>query len=105
MPIRSRSFADRPLLCDLIRHTALNLDRHTSAEAVRRYGLTSLGAIGGVVHRVLPELTQTECTESVSAMTTLAGALWQTANPPEPSPSFTQPIRNWPTPAWILRRG
>ena len=41
----ARSFADRPLLCDLILHTALNLERHVSAGAVRRYKLTSLGVI------------------------------------------------------------
>jgi AcrR family transcriptional regulator len=85
--VLARSFADRPLLCDLIPHTALNLERHVSVEAVRRYKLTSLGAIGDAVravHRVLPELTDTECTEFVSAMATLAGALWQIANPPEP---------------------
>jgi AcrR family transcriptional regulator len=85
--VMASSFADRPLLCDLIPHTALNLERHVSVEAVRRYKLTSLGAIGEVVrvvHRILPELTETECTEFVSAMATLAGALWQIANPPEP---------------------
>src|ERR1700727_3013272 len=60
----ARSFADRPLLCDLIPHTALNLERNVSVEAVRRYKLTSLGAIGdaaGLVHRVRPDLTDGEC--------------------------------------------
>jgi len=81
----ARSFADRPLLCDLIPHTALNLERNVSPAAVRRYKLTSLGAIGdasGLVNRVLPELTEGECLEFVSAMASLAGALWQIANPP-----------------------
>jgi AcrR family transcriptional regulator len=81
----ARSFADRPLLCDLIPHTALNLERNVSPAAVRRYKLTSLGAISdatGVIHRVLPELTDGECREFVSAMASLAGALWQIANPP-----------------------
>jgi AcrR family transcriptional regulator len=82
----ARSFADRPLLCDLIPHTALNLERNVSPAAVRRYKLTSLGAVGdaaGLVHRVLPELTEGECREFISAMASLAGALWQIANPPE----------------------
>jgi AcrR family transcriptional regulator len=81
----ARSFADRPLLCDLIPHTALNLERHVSLDAVRRYKLTSLGAIGdaaGMIHRVLPDLTEAECREFISAMASLAGALWQIANPP-----------------------
>ena len=43
--VLARSFADRPLLCDLIPHTPLNLERNVSVEAVRRYKLTSLGAV------------------------------------------------------------
>jgi AcrR family transcriptional regulator len=81
----ARSFTDRPLLCDLIPHTALNLERNVSAEAVRRYKLTSLGVISdaaGVVRRVLPDLTGDECREFVSTMASLAGSLWQIANPP-----------------------
>ena len=39
----ARSFGDRPLLCDLIAHTPLNLERNVSPEAVRRYKVTSLG--------------------------------------------------------------
>ena len=81
----ARGFADRPLLCDLIPHTALNHERHVSISAVRRYKLTSLRAISDaadVVHRVLPDLTGDECREFISTMANLAGSLWQIANPP-----------------------
>ena len=81
----ARSFADRPLLCDLIPHTALNLERNVSPDGVRRYKLTSLGAVSdaaGLVHRVLPDLTAEECLEFISAMANLAGSLWQISNPP-----------------------
>ena len=81
----ARSFADRPLLCDLIPHTALNLERNVSPDGVRRYKLTSLGAVSdaaGLVHRVLPDLTAEECREFISAMANLAGSLWQISNPP-----------------------
>jgi AcrR family transcriptional regulator len=80
----ARSFGDRPLLCDLIAHTPLNLERNVSPEAVRRYKLTSLGAVdeaAAIVHRVLPELTLTEGGEFVAALASLAGAVWQIANP------------------------
>jgi AcrR family transcriptional regulator len=80
----ARSFGDRPLLCDLIAHTPLNLERNVSPEAVRRYKLTSLGAVGeaaAITQRVLPELTEAECLEFVAALASLAGALWQIANP------------------------
>ena len=80
----ARSFGSRPLLCDLIAHTPLNLERNVSAEAVRRYKLTSLGAVGeaaALVQRVLPALTVAECREFVAAVASLAGAVWQMANP------------------------
>jgi hypothetical protein len=78
------SFGDRPLLCDLIAHTPLNLERNVSPEAVRSYRLTSLGAVGGaaaIVRRVLPDLTPAECGEFAGALASLAGAVWQIANP------------------------
>jgi AcrR family transcriptional regulator len=81
----ARSFSDRPLLCDLIPHTALSLERNVSVDAVHRYKLRSLAAIddvAGAVHRILPDLTADECGEFVRTMALLAGALWQIANPP-----------------------
>jgi AcrR family transcriptional regulator len=80
----SGSFRDRPLLCDLIAHTPLNLERNVSPEAVRRYKLTSLAAVddaAAIVQRVLPALTLAECGEFVAALASLAGAVWQIANP------------------------
>jgi AcrR family transcriptional regulator len=80
----ARSFGDRPLLCDLIAHTPLNLERNVSVEAVRRYKLTSLAAVdeaAAIAQRALPELTQAECGEFVAALASLAGAVWQIANP------------------------
>jgi AcrR family transcriptional regulator len=81
----ARSFAERPLLCDLIPHTALTHERRVSTEAVRRYKLTSLGAVQqatDAMHRALPQLTPDECREVVSTIANAAGSLWQIANPP-----------------------
>jgi AcrR family transcriptional regulator len=80
----ARSFGDRPLLCDLIAHTPLNLERNVSLESVRRYKLTSLAAVdeaAAIAQRVLPDLTLAECGEFVAAIASLAGAVWQMANP------------------------
>jgi AcrR family transcriptional regulator len=82
--VLARSFGDRPLLCDLIAHTPLNLERNVSPDAVRRYKLTSLGAVdeaAGLVKQVLPALTLAECREVIGALASLAGAVWQIANP------------------------
>ena len=80
----ARSFADRPLFCDLIAHTPLNLERNVSPAAVRRYKLTSLGMVdeaAALVHRTLPTLTLAEARECVATLASLAGSLWQIANP------------------------
>jgi AcrR family transcriptional regulator len=80
----ARSFGNRPLLCDLLAHTPLNLERNVSPEAVRRYKMTSLGTVNeaaSLVQRVLPDLTLAECTEVVATLASLAGAVWQMANP------------------------
>ena len=68
----ARSFGDRPLFCDLIAHTP------------RRYKLTSLGAVdeaAALVQRTLPTLTLAEAREFVATLASLAGSLWQIANP------------------------
>ena len=80
----ARSFGDRPLFCDLLAHAPLNLERNVSPEAVRGYKLISLGAVGeaaDVVRRALPDLTEQECREFIAAIASLAGNLWQIANP------------------------
>ncbi len=82
----ARSFVSRPLLCDLIPHTALNLERHASVEAVRAYKLTSLGAVDAVATALagpLPDLTTEARRELVSAAALLAGSMFQIATPPE----------------------
>ena len=81
----ARSFGDRPLFCDLLaQQEPLNLERNVSPEAVRAYKLISLAAVGeaaGVVRRALPDLTERECLEFISAIASLAGNVWQIANP------------------------
>ena len=80
----TRGFADRPLFCDLIAHTPLNLERNVSPEAVRRYKLTSLGVVdeaAALVQRALPALRMAEAREFVATLASLAGSLWQIATP------------------------
>ena len=81
------SFVSRPLLCDLIPHTALNLERHVSVEAVHAYKLTSLGAVDAVAAAIavpLPDLSVEERRELVSYVALLAGSMFQIATPPKP---------------------
>src|ERR1700753_3348135 len=80
----ARGFSDRPLLCDLIAHTPLNLERNVSPEAARAYKLTSLAA-GGEAARmlrgVLRELPLAESTEFAAPLASLAAPQCQIANP------------------------
>jgi AcrR family transcriptional regulator len=81
------SFVRRPLLCDLIPHTALNLERHVSVEAVHAYKLTSLGAVDAVATALavpLPDLADDQRRELVSYVALLAGSMFQIATPPKP---------------------
>ena len=80
----ARGFGDRPLFCDLLAHTPLNLERNVSTGGVRSYKVISLAAVdeaAAVVGRVLPDLTSQECLEFIAAIASLAGSLWQIANP------------------------
>ncbi len=85
--VLARAFATRPLLCDLIPHTALNLERHASMDAVRAYKLTSLAAVESVAAALggpLPDLSIEDRRQLVSTTALLAGAMYQIATPPPP---------------------
>jgi hypothetical protein len=83
--VLAHEFAVRPLLCDLIPHTALNLERHASVEAVRAYKLTSLAAVEDATSALegpLPDLWADDRRQLVSTVALLAGAMYQIATPP-----------------------
>jgi AcrR family transcriptional regulator len=85
--VLAHEFASRPLLCDLIPHTALNLERHASVDAVRTYKVISLGAVedaAAALERPLPDLTAEDRRQLVSTLALLAGAMYQIATPPPP---------------------
>ena len=99
----ARSFGDRPLFCDLLAHTPLNLERNVSPEAVRGYKLISLGAVGeaaGVVSRALPDLTEQECREFISAIAAWPAACGRSPTRRPRWPRCSRPTRTWRTPAW-----
>jgi AcrR family transcriptional regulator len=83
----ANGFVERPLLCDLIPHTALNLERHVSTEAVRAYKVVSLAAVHSVTDALagpLPDLGADQRRELVSYVALLAGGMYQIATPPPP---------------------
>ena len=99
----AREFAARPLLCDLIPHTALNLERHAPIDAVRTYKLTSLGAVNDVAAGLegpLPDLATEDRRQLASTVALLAGAMYQIATPRHHSPSSTAPTAPSGTSGW-----
>jgi AcrR family transcriptional regulator len=79
------SFADRPLLCDLIPHTALHLEHRVSIERIHEYKLTSIGSVQRVADALagpVPDLGPDQRRELVSMVSLLAGSMWQIATPP-----------------------
>ncbi|MFJ3496899.1 TetR/AcrR family transcriptional regulator [Streptomyces sp. NPDC086091] len=77
------SLVARPLFCDLLAHTPLNLERNVSFEAVRSFKLSTIAevtAIGVALGAVLA-LDGDRATSVVATATAMAGALWQMAAP------------------------
>jgi AcrR family transcriptional regulator len=73
----------RPLFCDLLAHTPLNLERGVSLAAVRSFKMTAIAeaeAVSAALCQVLP-LTLDQAGNVVATATAMAGALWQMAAP------------------------
>jgi len=80
----AETLAERPLLCDLITHAALNLERNVSLESLRTYKRAAYGALGEIaasVRGVLPSLTAEDAFELAGAVGMIAASLWQMAHP------------------------
>ncbi|MBV2155864.1 TetR/AcrR family transcriptional regulator [Kitasatospora sp. SUK 42] len=78
------TLAARGLFCDLLAHAPLNLERNVSLTAVRDFKLATLAARGPItaaVREQLPALDDQDVTDLVATAVSLAGALWQIANP------------------------
>jgi AcrR family transcriptional regulator len=83
--VLARTLADRPLLCDLMMHTPLTLERNVSLESVRAYKVSAYASLAdgaALLRRVLPGLTDADVADLMVVVTAVAAALWQTTHPP-----------------------
>jgi AcrR family transcriptional regulator len=81
----TRTLADRPLLCDLLAHVPLNLERNVPIESARTYKLAVLAAAERLlshVHRVLPRVADADLWDLLAAVTSVAAGLHQVVHPP-----------------------
>lgn len=98
-----RSLDDRPLLCQLLIHTPLTLERNVSFDAVRSFKTTTMRTVDAVaeaVHRALPALSRSDCHELLTVAGLAAAGLWQVTHPP---PVVVRLYTEPPVPAGIHR--
>jgi AcrR family transcriptional regulator len=77
------SLVARPLFCDLLAHTPLNLERGVSFDAVKSFKVGTIAeaaAVADALRERFP-LTQAHAGNVVATATAMAGALWQMAAP------------------------
>jgi AcrR family transcriptional regulator len=78
------SLAARPLFCDLLAQTPLNLERNVSIEGVRAFKLISLEEFSTIVAALLGiflAVDEQDASDFMAAAVSLAGALYQIATP------------------------
>lgn len=80
------AFADglsgRPLFCDLLVQSPLNLERKVSVEAVRSFKLVAMGEVDAIADalKLYADLTEREAVDFVTTAVNMAGTLWQIAS-------------------------
>lgn len=82
--ILSETLVARPLFCDLLAHTPLNLERNVSVDTVRAFKLEvheHVDAIAAELRRLRPGMTELQSIDVIATATSMAGAQWQMATP------------------------
>lgn len=81
--IFAKTLIARPLFCDLLAQTPLNLERNVSLDAVRQFKLIALHEVKEISEELmrLSELSSQRATDVVATATCMAGAFWQIATP------------------------
>ena len=80
----ARTLVERPLFCDLLAHTPLNLERHVSMDSVRDFKLVTHREVDAIIEclrGLLPRLSVEQALDVIATATSMAGAQWQMANP------------------------
>lgn len=78
------TLAELPLLCDLMIHAPLNLERNVSLESARTFKHAAVGSVAEIaaeVRTVLPKLTEAGAYDLVGSMSMVAAGLWQIGHP------------------------
>lgn len=79
------AFARHEMLCELIAAQAGVLERNVSVETIVRFkrdGYEALDRFGGLLHQVIPEMTQAQAGEAARSILIIVGAYWTHTHPP-----------------------
>jgi AcrR family transcriptional regulator len=81
--VLARSLASRPLFCDLLAHTPLNLERNVSLERVKTFKIHAIAMTADVSSTLctVTPLRFDQAHSVVATVTAMAGAMWQMAAP------------------------
>ncbi|WP_433574834.1 TetR family transcriptional regulator [Nocardia brasiliensis] len=81
--VLARSLAERPLFCDLLAHTPLNLERNVSLERVKAFKTGAIAVVADVSAALctVTPLRLDQAHSVVATATAMAGAMWQMAAP------------------------
>ncbi|MFE3647123.1 TetR family transcriptional regulator [Streptomyces sp. NPDC057579] len=79
----AESLVARPMFCDLLAQTPMNLERNVSLESVRSFKVTAIAEVAAVGEalRGVVVLSPAQAGDVVATATAMAGALWQMAAP------------------------
>ncbi|HEV7649197.1 MAG TPA: TetR family transcriptional regulator [Actinophytocola sp.] len=78
------TLAERPLLCDLMVHAPLNLERNVSLESARTFKHAAVGSVREIVAEIrtaLPALPEEGAFDLVASVSMIAAGLWQIGHP------------------------
>lgn len=81
----ARTYAERPLFCDLTGEMPAALERNVSAATAVHFktaSMSSVIALGGVVAEILPALGEDHARTLVGNAALFVGGLWDACNPP-----------------------
>ncbi|MEZ0112142.1 AcrR family transcriptional regulator [Catenulispora sp. EB89] len=81
--VLAHSLVSRPLFCDLLAHTPLNLERNVSFEKVKAFKTRAIAAVAEIAAALCTAtpLRLDQARSVVASTTSLAGAMWQMAAP------------------------
>ncbi|MEY9856043.1 AcrR family transcriptional regulator [Catenulispora sp. GAS73] len=81
--VLAHSLVSRPLFCDLLAHTPLNLERNVSFEKVKAFKIRAVAAVADVAAALCTAtpLRLDQARSVVATTTSMAGAMWQMAAP------------------------